>query len=538
LSKCEAQVTWMKSFGSTDTDDGVKVVSDNSGNVYLAAAFKNPMTMDTVNLPYKGNVDAVIAKLDSNGTILWTQTFGGLYDDRPSSLALTPDGFLIVGGNFFDSCQFGNLMIHGKGYDDAFVAKLDTSNGNVLWVKSAGSQFGYENGKCVTVDSSGNIWFGGSFMNPMIADNDTLYPNGSVDFFILKYSSSGNLLLAKSFGGIGVDDINSISADANDNIYFCGAFSDTMTLGSTQINSAGMLDVFWSCMNSAGNILWAKSAGGLNSENTFSIRSYKDGSYYIGGWVQDTCWFEGNLLLGNEGDIFIARYTEQNHLSWLKQGYNLNANEQGRDLALDKYNNVYLTGQSNFVIQRLEDTGGRMESSEKACPFGDLVFLKYDTAGVMNWMEHTLGSNYNIGNGIAVDNLGNCFVTGTYSDSIWISSFLRTGIAASDILLLRYRDGTFNDYNASLSLPEGDMNASVFPNPAEGNFYVNIFSATGRRPCSVRLFSMQGVKTSEWKIYLDQGMNILQFNSSAPPGMYLLIMEAGTQSARVKVIFE
>ena len=100
-----------------------------------------------------------------------------------------------------------------------------------------------------------------------------------------------------------------------------------------------------------------------------------------------------------------------------------------------------------------------MESSEKACPFGDLTFLKYDTSGTMVWMEHTLGTNYNIANGVTVDNLGNCFVTGYYTDSIWLSSFLRTALDGSDILLFRFHDATFNLYNGIYSSANNNLNA-------------------------------------------------------------------------------
>ena len=309
-----------------------------------------------------------------------------------------------------------------------------------------------------------------------------------------------------------------------------------MQLGSYTVTSAGHLDIFWAKMNDNGTILWAKRAGGSSTENVSSIRAFHDGSYYMSGWVQDSAWLEGQFMVGGEGDIFLASFNADNSLRWLKEGYNLNANELARDIVIDKFDNVYLAGQSNFVIQRLEDMGGRMESSEKACPFGDLTFLKYDTSGTMLWMEHTLGTNYNIANGVTVDNLGNCFVTGYYTDSIWLSSFLRTALDGSDILLFRFHDATFNLYNGISSSANNNLNATVYPNPAEGDFYVNVFSEKGRRSCSVKLYSMLGEKESEWKIYLNEGMNVLQFNSDVVPGMYMLSLEAGDEHARLKLI--
>ena len=289
-------------------------------------------------------------------------------------------------------------------------------------------------------------------------------------------------------------------------------------------------------MNEAGNVLWAKRAGGANTENVSSIRAFHDGSYYISGWVQDTAWFEGQLMPGGGGDIYLAHFDANNQLHWLREGYNLIANENSRNIVLDKFGSVYLTGQSNFVIQRLEDTGGRSEASEKACPFGDLVFLKYDTAGVLQWMDHTLGNNFNIGNGIAVDNLGSCFITGYFADSIWLSTFLQAGNGGSDILLFRVRDNTFDPYNGINFLDEDDLQASVYPNPAQGDFYVNVFSEKARSACSVKMYSMQGVKQSEWKIYLEEGMNLLQLTSDANPGMYVLSIETGNEHARLKMV--
>ena len=526
----------MKSYGSHEADEGVYAVSDAYGNVYLASGFRNNMMMDTFHITYHGAEDGIISKLDSTGKILWSQSFGGVNDDKPAQLALTRDGYLIVAGSFYDSCVIGNFHVHGRGYTDAFVAKMDTADGHVLWVRNAGSTYGYEEASCVCVDSLNQIWVGGSFMNMMVAGTDTLNGHGSIDFFLLKYDAAGNLLQHQSFGTAGVDNISSITCDANDNIYFCGSFSDTMQLGNYTVTSAGHLDIFWAKMNENGNVLWSKRAGGSSTENVSCIRAFHDGSYYMSGWVQDSAWFEGEFMDGGEGDIFLASFDATNHMRWLKEGYNLNANELARDIVVDKFNNVYLAGQSNFVIQRLEDTGGRMESSERRCPFGDLTFLKYDTSGAMLWMEHTLGTNFNIANGITIDNLGNCFVTGYYTDSIWLSSYLRTALDGSDILLFRFHDATFDLSNGIISSENNNLNANVYPNPAEGDFYVNVFSVKGRRPCAVKLYSMLGEKQSEWKIYLDEGMNVLQFNSDVPTGMYMLSLEAGDEHARLKLI--
>ncbi len=59
----------MKTYGSHDADEGVSVVCDNYGNVYMGSSFKSGMVMDTFQLNYVGNQDGLISKIDSTGKI-------------------------------------------------------------------------------------------------------------------------------------------------------------------------------------------------------------------------------------------------------------------------------------------------------------------------------------------------------------------------------------------------------------------------------------------------------------------------------------
>lgn len=57
----------MKTYGSHDADEGVSVVCDTHGNVYMVSSFRNNMMMDTFHVPYTGNQDGIISKIDSTG---------------------------------------------------------------------------------------------------------------------------------------------------------------------------------------------------------------------------------------------------------------------------------------------------------------------------------------------------------------------------------------------------------------------------------------------------------------------------------------
>ena len=108
-----------------------------------------------------------------------------------------------------------------------------------------------------------------------------------------------------------------------------------------------------------GTLLWAKHAGSIGSDNGNGLAVDSSGNVYVTGGFGDTVSFEagagknatfgageaGETLLLNDGnsDIFIAKYTDDGNLVWVKRAGGIYG-DQGRDLAVDNSGNVYITG--------------------------------------------------------------------------------------------------------------------------------------------------------------------------------------------------
>src|SRR5260221_409050 len=102
-----------------------------------------------------------------------------------------------------------------------------------LWAKSAG---GISHDRCngICTDVSGNIYITGWFGAPIVFGTTTLTSTGSQDIFIAKYDASGNVIWAKSAGGIYSDQGISVSTDAGGNVFISGSFSSTsINFGTT-----------------------------------------------------------------------------------------------------------------------------------------------------------------------------------------------------------------------------------------------------------------------------------------------------------------
>ena len=80
-----------------------------------------------------GNGDYWVIKLDKNAHIEWQKTYGGNEDDRPKTIALTENGYLIGGESRSNSS--GNKRENIKEGTDLWMISLD-NDGNEIWQKN------------------------------------------------------------------------------------------------------------------------------------------------------------------------------------------------------------------------------------------------------------------------------------------------------------------------------------------------------------------------------------------------------------------
>ena len=184
---------------------------------------------------------------------------------------------------------------------------------NWAWAKSAGrasNDYGYS----VSTDASGNVFMTGIFRSASITFGTTTLSNaGTNDIFIVKYDAGGNVIWLKGAGGTSFDFGHSVSTDTEGNVFLTGVFSSaTITFGTTTLTNAtkvGTGDIFIVKYNAAGNVQWAKSAGGTKDDNGNSLSTDASGNVTMAGSFKSATINFGSTPLTNAGgsDIFIAR---------------------------------------------------------------------------------------------------------------------------------------------------------------------------------------------------------------------------------------
>jgi len=380
--------------------------------------------------------------------LLWAHNAEGT--SLGQSTCTDADGNVYVTGSFdSDSITFGTTILinaNTNSSDDIFIVKYDPQ-GNVLWAKSAGGTY-YEAGYGVTTDASGNVIVTGYFNSAsIIFGTTTLTHNGTgYDIFIAKYDASGNVLWANSAGGTNNDAGQSISADADGNIYITGYFkSATITFGTTVLTNAGSgyVDIFTAKYDASGNIVWANSAGGTYDDYGESIAADAYGNVYITGYFKSNSLIVGDTTLTNVGnqqaDILIVKYDTNGTMLWAKRHGSGNIDDMGYDIATDVAGNVLVTGYFGSIICYFDTITIENYYVQNLGLYPDIFTTKLDPSGHVIWAKSAGGGLMEFGYGICADVNGNVYVTGAaFSNPVHVEDLIFYSMGGLDVFFASY----------------------------------------------------------------------------------------------------
>ena len=238
-----------RGYGYLDEVDGM--VIDSLGNVYAVVS-----SQKTFNYP----IDTVTVKYSSQGQKLWSVV----------KLGLSPRGVAIDGSNnVYTVCEDFNSY-------DIVLIKYD-SNGTELWTRAYDSGdedivFGF------AVDLLGNAYIASRTRNTSTND---------MDYLVVKYSSSGELLWVNRYNRSIHDRVYDLVIDSAGNVYVTGCSS----------NPQKNYDYLTVKYDTNGNLIWAKTYDSGTHDIASTVMVDSSGNIYVAG-IKDYEWEDetGNLV--------------------------------------------------------------------------------------------------------------------------------------------------------------------------------------------------------------------------------------------------
>lgn len=283
--------------------------------------------------------------------------FGGDLNDRANEIAILNDRLFIV----------GTTESEGEGKSDVFLLKIDEL-GNELLRKNYGSP-GMEEGEGVIKLSDNNlliigstessesekeIWllkinedgdqlwsstFGGPAYDApfdVIEHNNgelsvlgasTSYGSGDLDVLYIRFSSTGNVLFHKVYGGSKTDGGADIIETSN---------GDLMMFCYTASQGAGDRDYYLIKTNQNGDSLWSKTYGGAEYEESQNIQLLDDGGFLL-------CGHSASFDLMH--DMYALRLDKDGNVIWEKH-YGGTMHDGGQAAIVNSKGNYVLVARS------------------------------------------------------------------------------------------------------------------------------------------------------------------------------------------------
>lgn len=416
---------------------------DAAGNVYLTGtelSFVGPVFSQT----------SVLIKLDDTGTPVYTThieqelKMGGII---VSGVAVDQSGSIYITGyaerSGLPTVNAFQAVYGGMG--DAFVAKLKSDRSGFVYLTYLGGS-GFDGGRRIAVDSSGNAYVTGSTCSadfPIVNSAQASFGSkggSGCDAFAAKLDPTGAALIYSTYIGGSSDEYGlAISVDSSGNAYVAGSTTSTdfptanplqAELGRCADTNSLCRDAFVTKLNASGGIVYSTYLGGTGPDQANGIAADAAGNAYITGSTISTDFptlqafqseLSPNAWAENCGDAFVVKVDPSGKLV-----YSTYLGGSGCDsasaIAVDADGNAYVAGSA--------DSSNFPTTSSVPAPALFTAFVaKLNAAGNALLFSTYVGPNTDEerstgGDAIALDATGKLYVAGATLNWIYSDAFV------------------------------------------------------------------------------------------------------------------
>lgn len=421
-------------YGSTIT----KISSSGNflSSVELPSTYAHNIT-PSGNILLAGNNEELISlsKMNSSFSIEWTEIFDG-NSGSAYVLGMVDDNQ----GNFYTLGKVGHAAeFFGNNLSNGFFISKQKSSGAIEWINQLPDLYtsGGEIGNVICIDTiSEHLFITFPIDSDFVLPNDETIIAGDGSILILKYNLEGQFIWA-IHENANIDDL-SIITDQSGNIILTGIFSNTINISNNDLVSLGEKDGFIAKYSTEGNLMWVKQAGGEGTEYIAITSTYEDDIYFTGEFLSR------NITIGNttnkyhvgDGHIIFSKLNSSGDVEFMKL---LGSGENE--------GNCWPTGiasdiNGNIFVKGWHGDSANFDDIILQSPYGNYSYFisKLNNEGKVLWAnsihEHYYGFDYNQ---FDVDNEGNVYLGAQARDSLHFGNDYAYGPTSfGDLFVAKY----------------------------------------------------------------------------------------------------
>ncbi len=266
----EGSFLWSRALGGTGWDF-VNAVQETGDGGYVLAG--------TTSSFGAGGQDILLVRVDAQGAVLWSSTFGGPGNERAEGVLLDLEGNIIV---------FGATDSHGAGSGDLYLVKTNEI-GEEIWSRTYGGGDDEMAGGLERTRDGGFILVG----------TTRSFESGKRDVYVVRTNSHGDRIWDRRHGSEAHDVAYGIKETAD------GGY---VIVGATQGSDSGTWDVYLIRIDEQGDALWHRTWGDGGYEVGYSVIEAADLGFFVSGYTDP--------LGPNKWDVLLLRTDAHGQVLW------------------------------------------------------------------------------------------------------------------------------------------------------------------------------------------------------------------------------
>lgn len=369
-----AEVELVKTFGGSGIDEAVSVVEAADGN-YLILGTTRSSDGDITDR--SGNdSDFWLLKVTKEGEKIWSKSYGGSDDESAARITKTNDGGFLLSG--YTTSNDGDIS-QNAGFQDYWIVKID-AGGAIVWEKTYGFSGSDQAFKAFQTSDGGYFitgYFDVSASGGAGNDANRGVLHGVGEYWGIKLHPDGSTQWRRYFGGSNNDRSYDALETADGGFLMTGT-SESEDFDKTDYK--GSYD-YWAVRISAnGDLLWTKSFGGDEIDNSYAAVKTQDGNYIMVGDSrsndQDVTSPRGNA------DAWLVKFNDNGEKIWQKS-YGGSQFDTAHSIIQRSNGDFILSGHSRSADGDLQSNNG----------LNDVWVLILDSQGNLKHQNSIGGSN-------------------------------------------------------------------------------------------------------------------------------------------------
>lgn len=475
-------IIWQKVTGGFQDDNLVKSINTSDGGILSAGNSFSGISGNktTANYdPLNNTTDIWVVKLNATGSIEWQRSYGGTYWDFIADIKQTSDkGFII--GAYSSSGISGNKTENNIGAYDYWIIKTD-STGIIEWQNTIGG-FGFDQLTSIIQTADNGYLAGGYSQSGTGADKIENSINNSLDYWVVKLDSTGNISWQNTIGGVITDELLSV-VQTKDGGYLLAGWSDSNISGDKTLGVFGNADYWLLKINSTGNILWQKVFGGNKYDECNTVKITPDNEILLSGYSNSDS--SGNKFSHTHdsipvaGDYWIILLDSVGNKLW-EQAYGGAIGDVCWGSLVENSNsfNFYGTSLSGISGNKTDSCRGQL----------DYWFISTDNAGNITNQQSIGGFGQDEMYGLCSVNFGQIILSGTSSSPASGEKTINCFNNSNDYWILKL-DKTLSGWNEHY---ESHESLTLFPNPCSSILHWKLSTSKKGKIKNVELYDVAG----------------------------------------------